>query len=429
MNESAFPTKKMKLKLKKAEPSRLAVEVLKKQLNDLGLRCADTSIEALTLYKSQVMQSLPSSKMQACQIAKPKNGFSEAAFRAGKLGETDAPYIEDALQLVNVATGEWIWDVAAGGYQEELEYIQVPSHFDYLKKNRPSFVGLTAGKKENKQLTSVDAIKGLFIQTAETVSSTLGKPLNKDSVEAFYTNVISNLNDSDVKKDYERSDSAVLFMTLNYYEYEKQGWCDGIGVINVSWNISIKNYQRKSKNGGDYHDTTIDVFCRGAFYSNPDVLEGDYNVVKSAFKDARCLMQYPKEPIAVSVFETLPPANRESFRSGLPGAVTDTCTDSIILHSPYWKEHHHVLGLSAKSCTISAAKPPVSEISYVTDDEHAVPLKLTDQEDGCETLAFQEPVSLKQVVYKAEILRHSLLDGSYQYVESGEYESSCHITI
>lgn len=427
MNENAFPTKKMKLKLKKAEPSRLAVEVLKKQLNDLGLRCEDTSIEALTLYKSQVMQILPSSKMQACQIAKPKNGFSEAAFRAGKLGESDAPYIEDALQLENVATGEWIWDVTAGGYQLELASIQVPAHFDYLKKNRPSFVGLTAEKKENKQLTSVDAIKGLFIQTAETASSTLGKPLNKDSVEAFYTNVISNLNDSDVKKDYERSDSAILFMTLNYNEEE--GTCDGIGVINVSWNISIKNYQRKSKNGGDYHDTTIDVFCRGAFYSNPDVLEGDYNVVKNAFKDTLCLMQYPKDPIAVSVFETLPPADRESFWSGLPGAVTDTYTDSIILHSPYWKEHHHVLGLSTKNCTISAAKPPVSEISYVTDDEHAVPLKLTAKEEVSETLAFKEPVSLKQVVYKAEILRHSLLDGSYRYIESGEYESSCHITI
>ena len=427
INESAFPTKKMKLKLKKAEPSRLKVEVLKKQLNDLGLRCEDTSIESLTLYKSQVMQSLPSTKMQVCQIAKPKNGFSEAAFRTGKLGESDAPYIEEALQLENAATGEWIWDVTAAGYQMELTSIQVPAHFDYLMKNRPYFAGLTAEEKVNKQLTSVDAIKGLFIQTAETASSTLGKSLNKDSVEAFYSNVISNLNESDVKSDYERSDSRILFMTLNYNEEAEM--CDGIGVINVSWNIKIKNYQRKTKNGGDYHDTTIDVFCRGAFYSDPAVLEGDYDAVKSAFKDARCLMQYPKEPIAVSVFETLPPANRESFWSGLPGTVTDTYTDSIILHSPYWKEHHHVLGISAKNCTISAAKPPVSEISYVTDDEHAVPLELTDQENVSETLAFQEPVSLKQVVYKAEILRHNLLDGSYQYVESGEYESSHYIAI
>lgn len=427
MNESAFPTKKMKMKLIKAEPSRLDVKELKKQLNDLGLRCEDTSIESLTLYKSQVMQSLPSTKMQACRIAKPKNGFSEAAFRAGELGETDAPYIEEALQLKDVATGEWIWDVAAGGFQEELESIQVPAHFDYLKKNRPSFSGLTAEEKVNKQLTSVDAIKGLFIKTAETASSTLGKPLNKDSVEAFFTNVISNLNDSDIKKDYERSDSAVLFMTLNYNEENEN--CDGVGVINISWNIKIKNYQRKTKNGGDYHDTTIDVFCRGVFYSSLNVLEGDYDAVKAAFKDSLCLMQYPKEPIAVSVFETLPPANRENFWSGLPGAVTDTYTDSIILHSPYWKEHHHVSGLSVKHCTISAAKPTVSEISYVTDDAHAVLLNLTDKKETSETLAWKEPVSLKQVVYKAEILRHSLLDGSYRYVESGEYESSCHITI
>lgn len=426
-NKSAFPIKKMKLKLKKTEPSRLEVEELKKQLNDMGLRCKDTSIESLTLYKAQVMQSLPSTKMQACQIAKPKNGFSEAAFRAGELGETDAPYIDGALQLENVATGEWTWDVSAGGYQKQLETIQVPVHFDYLKKNRPTFSGLTAEEKVNRQLTSVDAIKGLFIKTAETASSTLGKPLNKDSVEAFFKNVISTLNDSDVKTDYERSDSSVLFLVLNYNEEMES--CNGIGVINVSWNIKIKNYQRKSKNGGDYHDTTIDVFCRGVFYSDPDALDGDYNAVKSAFKNAHCLMKYPKEPIAVSVFKTLPPADRESFWSGLPGAVTDTYTDSIILHSPYWKEHDHILGLSAKNCTISAAMPPVSEISYVTDDEHAVPLELADKEDESKTLAFQEPVSLKQVVYKAEILRHSLLDGSYRYVESGEYESSCHITI
>lgn len=425
--ESAFHTKKMKLKLNKTEPSRLEIEELRKQLNDLGLRCNDTSIESLTLYKSQVMQNLPSTKMQACQIARSKNGFSEAAFRAGKLGDTDTPYIDDALQLENIASGEWIWDVSAAGYQMELESIQVPVHFDYLKKNRSTFSGLTAEQKVNKQLTSVDAIKGLFIQTAETASSTLGKPLNKDSVEAFYTNVISTLNDSDVKTDYEKSDSAILFLTLNYNE--DMGECDGVGVINISWTITIKNYQRKTKNGGDYHDTTIDVFCRGAFYSNPDVLEGDYNAVKNAFKDARCLMQYPEKPVTVSVFDTLPTANQESFCSGLPGAVTDTYTDSIILHSPYWKEHHDALNFSAKNCTISAAKPPVSEISYVTDDVHAIPLELTDQENVSETLAFKEPVSVKQVVYKAEILRHNLLDGSYQYVESGEYESSHYVAI
>lgn len=432
--KEGFPVRKMHIQLAKANPSKLTVEELKKQLNGMGLMCSHTSIEALTLYKSEVMRTLPSSQLQACEIAKPSNGFSEAAFLNGRLGDSDEPYIDGAMQLEDAATGEWMWDVSGAGYQKELETIQIPAHFDYLMKCRPGFSGQKKTVETKKQLTSVDAIKGLFIETAEAASTTLGKPINKDSIEAFYSNVISPLNESDVSKDYSSSDSRVLILTLNCVDGES---CDGVGVINVSWDISIKNYKRKTKKGGDYHDTSISILCRGMFYSDPDVLISDYEIVKNAFKNAQCLMNYPKRPVPVPVFQELPKACQDTFIKGIPSEITENYVDSIILHTPRKAKMEAVTKIDHTGFTLKSCQLPNADISYViqdapSDDENSY----AQEENGAaglllnaaplqenDAIVFDSPVNLTQTVYKADILRHNISDGSYQFVESGEFYS------
>jgi len=428
-NNNPIPVRKMKVKLKKANPTRLTPENLQKQMYGIGLHCESTSIENLTKYKAEVLQELFTSGLQACEIAKPSNGFSEAAFLNGKLGGSDEPYIDGAVKLVDVAIGEWVWDDTAAGYQEELSAVQIPANFDYLKKNRPGFAGRVKKVEVKKQLTSVDAIKGLYIETASAASETLSEHINKDSVEAFFSNVISPLGEGEVSKDYQSSESVMLFLTLNHVG----DYCDGMGVINISYDINIKNYQRKSKDGGDYHDTHITVMCRGVFYSSENVLIGDFEALKNSFKNARYLMTYPKEPVPVTVFDTLPPAGHEAFVQGIPSALTDTYTDSIILHSPYVEELKAVDSVGSQGFFLKNADFPRSEINYVIKAPasdvlgaaSAAPIRLTDAHQHALVKKFENPVDLRRTVYKADILRHSIEDGSYKYIESGEYYCEC----
>jgi len=428
-NKTSFPVRKMPIKLKKIEPTKLTPEALQKQMYGIGLHCESTSIENLTTYKAQVLQELHSTGLQTWQISRPENGFSEIAFLNGELGSSDEPYIEGALKLVEAAKGEWVWDDSAAGYQQELTSIQIPAHFDYLMSNRPGFAGRVKKVERSQQLKSVDAIKGLYIDTAYAASSTLSEQINKESVESFYSNVISPLSDKDVKKDYDSHDSRVLFLTLNHVGNN----CDGVGVINISYDFHIKNYQRKEKKGGDYHDTSITVLCRGVFYSSLEVLEGDYNAIRASFKNSRCLMNYPRELVPVEVFGERPPAGPEAFVQGVPSALTDTYTDCIILHSPHTEELKAASSAGRQGFALKNTAFPVSGISYVIkapasdalQAPFAEPIRLVSTDRPALASSFENPVDLRRTVYKADILRHSLEDGSYKYIESGEYYGGC----
>lgn len=428
-NTDAFPVRKITVKLKKTNPTRLTPEDLQKQMYGIGLKCKDTSIENLAKYKAEVLQDLFTTGLQTCEISKPSNDFSEIAFLNGKLGDSDEPYIDGAMNLVKAADGEWTWDDTAAGYQKELSAIQVPANFDYLMENRVSFAGRVKKVERKEQLKSVDAIKSLYVETASAASTTLSGHINKDSVEAFFSNVISPLGPGDISKDYNCSSSRVLFLTLNHVGDQ----CDGIGVINASYDIHIKNYTRKEKNGGDYHDTSITVMCRGAFYSSLELLLGDYEALKTAFKDARCLMTYPKEPVPVTVFDALPPAGQEAFVQGIPSALTDTYSDSIILHSPYVENLKSVNSAGSQGFFLKNVILPTSGINYVIKAPASdalgaastTPIRMINAHQRAMVKTYENPVDLCRTVYKADILRHSLKDGSYEYIESGEYYGDC----
>ena len=427
-SETSFPTKKMKIKLKQATPSQLTVQRLQEQLNGIGLGCKHTSQENLTKYKKEVLEMLDSTRLQACGISKPSNRFSEAAFLAGHLGNSDEPYIDGALKLENAATGEWEFDISAAGYQLWLSSVQVPAHFDYLQKNRPSFSGQTVGKEKKEDLTSVDAIKNLFVETASAASDTFGKKINKVSVEAFYSNALSEVSEG---KDYDQWDSRILFLTLDHDPVK--GECSGVAVINLSWHIYIKNYKRKDKDGGNYHSTSISVTSRGVFYSDPDVLEGDYNAVKAAFKTAKCLLFYPKEPVPVTVFPARPEANKEAFISGIPSKMTKDYTDSIILHTPHTLSEEARENLCiGQEFQLNNVELPDSEITYsiqtdVSQNELSMPVyanvscRMLDQ--NASLSQFKPGSIIHQAVIKADVLRHNVSDGSYEYIESGIFKT------
>ena len=166
----------------------------------------------------------------------------------------------------------------------------------------------------------------MFIQAGKNASKVFSEKINDHSLESFLRNAISGLEIPE--KDYKSHDSRVLMLTLNH-DLEK-GECDGIGVINISWDIYIKNYKRKTKKGGDYHDTKIGILCRGVFYSDPAVLVGDYNVVKVNMKDELYYLSEPVNDISIKLFNSLPEANQATFKQGIPSAITDEYVDSLI---------------------------------------------------------------------------------------------------
>ncbi len=52
-NTNAFPVRKITVKLKKTDPTRLTPENLQQQMYGIGLKCEDTSIANLTKSLSQ----------------------------------------------------------------------------------------------------------------------------------------------------------------------------------------------------------------------------------------------------------------------------------------------------------------------------------------------------------------------------------------
>lgn len=330
-NENAvkFPVRRMKIGLKKSKYSILTPDTLKKQMNGIGLRCEETQIQNLLKHKNAVLDAMSFTENQAYSIRGPKNKFSEIAYLNSNGGELDENYILEANTLLKTADGEWDVDDTGLGYQEELSMIQTPVNFDYLMTTE-GFTGQTKTKKEDKECKTVDAIKELYIQTGMTASQLFSENINKYSLEAFFSNAISALEEP--KTNYECSDSRVMLLALEYDPVAKDA--KGVAVINISWDIFIENYQRKDKDGGDYHKTKISIKCRGVFYSSLKTLEKDYLAVKNRVKSSICLMKPPVKPVQVPVFAACPEANRETFLMGLPSTVCDTYADSIILHSP-----------------------------------------------------------------------------------------------
>ncbi|SMO69021.1 hypothetical protein [Fodinibius sediminis] len=432
-----IPKKGIALSLKKATPTQLDVESLKKQLHHVGLTCKHTSTENLKEYKEEVISQFPPGEVNTFGILKYKENPNGSPHFNDELGPLEADY----NGLESSSKGNWEPSDTGLGYSSELEYIQFPTHFDYLMKHRPSFTGVTEEPPVYRgNYNTVEAIKNLFTNVGTTASSTLVKGLDKSSIESVLSNAIAPLNDKNAK-DYDETDSRVIFLVDNYNDKTEEA--DAIGVLTINWHLKIKDYKEKKESLK--HKTCLKIRARTVLYDDIKVLHADKKFVESHFKSKAYCLSIPPKHHGLKIFDRRPPATENTFNRGLPVISKEKYVEVIILHSANLEEvgcldntNSDVSSKYSKSTTsgftFSMSQTLSAELSFEADVEFVkagikIGFSLTFTEtwnkSQTETIDYSVPAGKKAFVYQgylhSSILRYNPESDTYKYVDNGRF--------
>jgi hypothetical protein len=142
-----IPVKRVPIQLNSSTPTALTPESLQEQLRNVGLTCPDTNLDQLEKHINEVKGQLPNGAVQTYGIYLPKQGegdrvFYRSEFHINQLAERG--YVGEVVYagLQESSQGNWEPSDTGAGYSSELEYIQFPTHFDYLLNNKPGFTGV-----------------------------------------------------------------------------------------------------------------------------------------------------------------------------------------------------------------------------------------------------------------------------------------------
>jgi hypothetical protein len=324
-----IPASQVPIDLSPAVPTAMTADGLKTQLDNIGLTCSQAEISLLAGYIEEVKNQIPN----------PANGATawailmpDASTSAIADGVAALPQIESSSGLIQSSVGNWTPNPTALGYSSTLEFIQFPAHFNWLKANRSAFTGAgpTTNNYSGTDLT-VDAIKLQFQMVATNASAALDNGLNQEAIESVLSNAISPVNEQNAK-DYNKSDSRVIFLVDNYDPVKKQA--DGIGVLTVSWTLVITDYKTKKGPVPQRHNFTLSVTAWSVLYDSLDVMNADYQAALAGIKPANAFQVIPVKPTTLTVFPTMPPATADTFNQGLPVLATKDTASVMVLYAP-----------------------------------------------------------------------------------------------
>lgn len=421
-----IPRVRIPVSLTKATPTALTVDALKSQLTDIGLTCPDSAKDKLAAYIAEVERDMPVGSVETYQLLKP------AAVGEQALEGFQESYVESS-------TGNWEPDSTGFGYSTVLEYIQYPTHFDWLVANRPGFTGITNSPPQySGKYASVDAVKQMFATVATDASATLVKGLDKASMESVLSNAISPLNDTNAKNYAPGPQTRVIFLVENYNPSTQEA--DAIGVLTIWWDMTITDYKEKKKD--PLHQTTLLIKCRSVLYSSLDAMNADYLAVEAAFKSTAFAVEgIPRPPAQVTIFTARPPADRDTFVKSLPKIATEDLLQVIVLFAPDLQLVGSVDNTASKSAT-TYTKSVTSGFTFtmsqqlsvstkfaagivIVSGEVTLGLSLTFTESWSssttETMAFAVPAGAKTFTYQgymmAQILTFDPESGLYTWGE------------
>jgi hypothetical protein len=442
----AIPGKKISLDLNKAEPTQLTPESLKKQLADIGLTCKDAAVGSLKEYIAEVKSQLPRGVTQSFGINGPKPSESGALVYKSEFDLAAAPY----TGLSQTSIGDWEPSGSALGYSADLEYVQFPSHFDYMYGNREKlgFTGVVSnpppytGKYDN-----VSAVKSLFVNVGITASSILVKGLDVSSIESILSNAIAPLTEANAQ-DYEVTDSRVIFLVDNYDPVKNEA--DAIGVLGINWHLQIKDY--KEKKDTPKHDTTLTITARAVTYDSIDTLKKNVADIKAHFKANAFMMAAIPGRNSVEIYTDKPPATADTFANSLPTLAKADYSDVIVLFAP------NLIGMGSidntkspaesrysksvtSGFTFTASQTLSAEAYFEASAEvvkvgFKVGLSLTFTEQWnkstTETIEFVVPAGKKAFNYQgtlvAATLRFDAASGGYSYQSTAKFLTNTLVT-
>ena len=430
-----IPAKRVIVDLKKVDPSQLTPEDLQKQLNNIGLTCEYTNPTMLKKFIRDVKHGLPDGRVETYQILEPSKDKPARLFGL----ETD---------LDEAAKGNWEPDGTGAGYSAELQYIIYPQHFEWLQQNRPSFTGKESEEKFIERYDSVDSIKQAYVNLGVKASQSVIGGLNKDSIEAVFSDLISALNDTSAK-DYDKEDSRVLYLVEDYDPTTKNA--AGIGALSIKWRLIIKDYKEKKE--AIKHDTELHVWVHAMTYSDLAVMEADIQAAKAQFKGnsfdgaGYLLGGIPVKDTSVEIFDKRPAASAATFRKSLPLESTDEKASVMVLYAPDLKsigsldnQNSAATSTYSKSVTTGFSFSMSQGIKAGAEFEAGivlvkgkvsveVSLSFTEtwNKSTTETISFTVPPSKKAFTYqgtiRSQVLEYDPSTDLYKYKQAGVFQS------
>jgi len=427
----SIPVNPISIDLEPNTPTPLTPETLGAELNAIGLTCRYTTPRILQGLIDQVSNQIPAGTLESFRLLKPTANPENR--------------LEGFVQDFETSS-QGNWTVKDTAYDPILEYIQYPTHFDWLKSTDTSFTGISDQlPPDNLKATTVDAIKTFFVNTLTMASEVVLKGINNDTLRSVLSNVINALP-PDIK-DFNETDSRVIFLVDNYNPNTKSA--DAIGVVSIDWTLTIKDYQ-ESSNQPVLHDTTLAVQARGVMYADLDQMNKNYNDAKAHFgNNSFQLFGIPiPSDNSITIFPNQPPANIDTFNSSLPLKSSTAYIDHIVMFAPDLQAIASVDNTNSsdtvtylKSVSTGYTFTATQNVSITAGFEVSVgvvkgSLSLTfsfgfsEQWSTLttETINFNVPPGKKGFLYQgtmvSRILRYDPSNNSYTYMDMGQLKTT-----
>ncbi len=318
-----IPVFKIPIDLTKDTPSKVTPEELKKELNDIGLRCGETRVEKLEQYIKETLDQFPDGKVQGFGIYEYQPPSAEEFFEKGFTTKS----LSDLAVSIDELHSNWKPDDAVP-YMTKLAIIGVPEHFDCLKEKYTGFAGCKQSQTYNENDTTVNAVKSQFTRIATSISSTLIDELDKNQMEAVFSKIIAPVDPGSANYD-SGLQNRNIYLVKGYTEHE----CEAIGIINVEYQLKIDDYKDKKTLHKSYH---LDVTVRTSLYNDLNPLYAEVEFIKSIFKNAMFFSKFsiPLD-VDVKIYDALPPACEDTFIHSLPLEQTQNeIISTMVVYAP-----------------------------------------------------------------------------------------------
>lgn len=438
MNKKGIPIPKIQIKLDKDEPTKITAEELHEELNAIGLNCVLADVNHCEKYIESTIAKFPEGKVQGYQIYSYDSPNIEEFLKCGCTKKN----IAEIAVTDNDLHANW-QPKDSCPYMAQLAAVGFPEHFDFLKKNYLTFAGVQSSKTTTDETNTVDAIKTQFVEIASNISATLVEGLDKDMMEATLSRVIEPVAPD--AKDYDSGLVNRNIFLVNGYDPEASE-CEAIGVLNVEYQLVIKNYKEKKSEHQEY---TLSIEIRTSLYTDVTELMNEVMYLQSNFKGKMFFVGSIPYPTEVEIFDVLPPANNDTFIKSLPLVQTEDDKISVmVLYTPDLEDvgcidntNSSGAATYSKSITSGFSIESTQLFNYTTNFSAGVgvvkggistsfEISFTEQynRSQTETVTFSVPSGERAFLYqgymKSMILEYNIRTFSYEYKEPGRFTTN-----
>lgn len=169
-----------------------------------------------------------------------------------------------------LATTTWTPDstgVVTGPYTAMLGNVIYKDHFAQLparyQARTQQFPGYSTDLSQGPEFMKTrEAVIDFFKKTCTAATTTVATQINGNDLEGLVSTYIEPMQKS--VDDYTINKNRLIYLAQNYNPANQTA--DGVGIIAIDYALSVENYKRKEKHGGDTHQVKLTMMARGIQY-------------------------------------------------------------------------------------------------------------------------------------------------------------------